>query len=180
MTASLSKSATRLTRLTSAALIAVSFAATSAAQGGSAQQPPPPLPVDQAFPLVASVADGAPSLHVDVLPGHYLYRARFEFRLDDHDVTKATLARMPKGKVKNDPNFGKVAVFEQPLKIVLPKSTKPAAQLTVVFQGCSEVAGVCYPPETRMFALTSGAASIKPTEQGGTSLKEQFRPQVSQ
>lgn len=179
MTASLSKSAARFAVLVLCTLTGVSFMA-GAAGATSPGSPPPPLQVDQAFPLTASLVDGKLALQVDVLPGHYLYRDRFEFRLDDRDLSRAVLAKMAKGKIKNDPHFGKVAVYEQPLKIDVSAKTVAPSQLTVVFQGCSEVSGICYPPATRVFALTSGVKGIKAKDLEPISLKDQFRKQVSQ
>jgi thiol:disulfide interchange protein len=52
--------------------------------------------------------------------------------------------------------------------------------LKVSFQGCSEVAGVCYPPTQRTFSLTPSAMEVRPNEVASVSLKNQFRKQVSQ
>ena len=144
-----------------------------------------PLPVDEAFPMTASIVDGKLALQVDVKPGHYLYRDRFEFHLNGLDVgsvvaPKLTKLAHDKGKIKNDPTFGKTTVFEKPFVLeLLPVSTSKA-ELELVFQGCSEVAGICYPPAKRVFAMTAGAKNVPAKALPPSSLKNQFKPQVSQ
>ena len=144
-----------------------------------------PLPVDEAFPVTASFVDGKLALQVGVTPGHYLYRDRFEFRVDSKDVGSAVSAKLAKlakekGKVKNDPTFGKTTVFERPFSLELIPVTTTKTVLELVFQGCSEVAGICYPPAKRVFALTAGAKNLPPRELQPASLKNLFKPKVSQ
>ena len=135
--------------------------------------------------MTASFVNGKLTLQVGVTPGHYLYRDRFEFRVDGKDVGPAVSAKLTKlaqekGKVKNDPTFGKTTVFEKPFAFDLLSVTGAKTELELVFQGCSEVAGVCYPPATRLFALTSGVKNSPPKELQPVSLKNLFKPQVSQ
>ena len=144
-----------------------------------------PLPVDEAFPVTASFVDGKLALQIGVTPGHYLYRDRFEFRVDGKDVGPAVSPKLTKlaqvnGKVKNDPTFGKTTVFEKPFVLELVPVTITKTELELVFQGCSEVAGICYPPAKRVFALTAGAKNSPPKELQPASLKKLFKPQVSQ
>ena len=90
---------------------------------------------------------------------------------------------LPKGKVKTDPNFGRVEVYEAPFSLTAATKLTGETQLKLVFQGCSEVAGVCYPPTTRTFALVAGAKDVAAKEIAPVSpmsLKQQFKPQVSQ
>lgn len=179
MTATWSKSAART--VTGIAIIfavaLLSPAAWSAATDG-------PLPVDEAFPITASFVAGKLALQIGVTPGHYLYRDRFEFRVDGKDVGPAVSAKLTKlaqekGKVKNDPTFGKTTVFEKPFVLELIPVATTKAELELVFQGCSEVAGICYPPSKRVFTLTSGVKNLPPKELQPTSLKNLFKPQVS-
>ena len=144
-----------------------------------------PLPVDEAFPITASWINGKLALQVGVTPGHYLYRDRFEFRVDGKDIGPAVSAKLTKlaldkGKVKNDPTFGKTTVFETPISLELVSAKGDRSEVELVFQGCSEVAGVCYPPATRMFSLSSGVKNVPPKELQPASLKRLFKPQVSQ
>ncbi len=144
-----------------------------------------PLPVDEAFPVTASFVGGKLALQVGVTPGHYLYRDRFEFWVDGKDIGSAVSPKLTKlsqhkGKVKNDPTFGKTTVFEQPFVLELVPVAATKTELELVFQGCSEVAGICYPPAKRLFALTAGTKNLPAKALPPPSLKNQFKPQVSQ
>jgi thiol:disulfide interchange protein len=145
---------------------------------------PAPLAVDSAFPLLASFAKGEATVKFQTLPGHYLYRDRMEFELDgkrfELDAFKPNKAA--KGKIKNDPSFGAVAVFEQPVAFIAGRTVanNQSAQLVVTYQGCSEIAGVCYPPTRRTFALTAGATDVPAKELEKQGLADRFKKQVSQ
>jgi thiol:disulfide interchange protein len=166
-----------------AATPAVAVPSTSVPQT-SAQVVPAPLPVDSAFPLLASLAKGEVTVKFNTLPGHYLYRDRMEFELDgkrfELDSFKPNVAA--KGKIKNDPSFGAVAVFEQPVALIAGRAAAhgKTAQLIVTYQGCSEIAGVCYPPTRRSFALSEGAIDVPAKELDKQGLAERFKKQVSQ
>lgn len=180
MTATLPKSAVRF-----AALIAIFCAVAFMMPVAWAAASDGPLPVDEAFPVTASLVNGRLALQVGVTPGHYLYRDRFEFRVDGKNIGPAVLPKLTKlarekGKVKNDPTFGKTTVFERPFSFDLLPVAGGKTELELVFQGCSEVAGICYPPAKRVFALTSGVKNSLPNELQPASLKNMFKPQVSQ
>ena len=158
----------------------VAFVATDvtlAATTAVAVPAPTPLPVDAAFATVAALQRGKFVVNFDVLPGHYLYRDRFEVQANGHIVSAV---KLPKGKVKMDPNFGRVEVYEQPFTLSAATKLTRDTELKLVFQGCSEVAGVCYPPTTRTFALVAGAKAVSAKEIAPVNLGQQFKPQVSQ
>lgn len=115
-------------------------------------------------------------LRVDVMPGHYLYRDRFELSVGGRVLANLSL---PKGKMKQDPNFGRVEIYDHPVQLA---AAVPAAagELKLVYQGCSEEAGVCYPPTTRTFRPPADGKEVGAVEGGTTSLKQQFRKRVSQ
>lgn len=145
---------------------------------GTAPALPEPLPVDEAFATTAALERGKYVLRIDVLPGHYVYRDRFEFSAGGRALANVSL---PKGKMKQDPNFGRVEIYEQPVQIALPTSPAGGAQeLKLLFQGCSEVAGVCYPPTERSFRPLADGKPVAPVEAAASSFKQQFRKQVSQ
>ena len=150
---------------------------TLAAPTAVAVQPPTPLPVGAAFATVAALQRGKFVVKFDVLPGHYLYRDRFEVRANGQVVSAI---KLPKGKVKMDPNFGRVEVYEQPFALSAATKLIRDTELKLVFQGCSEVAAVCYPPTTRTFALVAGAKAVSAKEIAPVNLGQQFKPQVSQ
>ena len=185
MTVSPQKSAGSGVRQRLNAMCGVAFLAMCGALCGSAgatgsvgaAQPAAPLPVDAAFATAAALEAGKIVVKFDVVPGHYLYRDRLEVEVNGRVISALIL---PKGKLKTDPNFGRVEVYEQPFVLSVATKLTGETELKLVFQGCSEVAGVCYPPATRTFALVAGAKAVPSKEIAPVNLKQQFKPQVSQ
>jgi thiol:disulfide interchange protein len=157
---------------------------TFAAPAAPATAPlPAPLPVDVAFATTASLIDGAITFRIDVMPGHYLYANRFDVSLDGATATELQRNLQSGGKPKQDPQFGRVFVYEKPVTVRYapkPPRQNPQLELQVTFQGCSEVAGICYPPTQRTFTLAPGLKDVRARELVPVSLKNQFKPQVSQ
>lgn len=117
------------------------------------------LPVREAFRLsLVERTSESVKLRFVAAEGYYLYRHRFQFRIEPADAAKLGEARLPAGQVKNDEYFGEVEVYYGVLDIELPLDN-PARQpltLLVTYQGCADK-GLCYPPETERLAL-GGAA----------------------
>ncbi len=157
--------------------ILASVFALSSALAAAPSAPPAPLSVDAAFPVMAAFESGKFVVKFDVLPGHYLYKDRFELQANGQAIAKLSL---PAGKLKVDPNFGRVEVYEQPMSLSAATALTASTELTLVFQGCSAVAGVCYPPTKRTFTLAMGAKDVRARELAAVSLKNQFKPLVSQ
>lgn len=92
----------------------------------------------------------------DIAKGYYLYRDKFRFAVEGDSVTLGTPV-FPKGKEKDDENFGKVEVFYKSVAIRLPVERNASGELplklNVTSQGCAD-AGVCYPPQMQTVALT--------------------------
>lgn len=157
-------------------MLAGAFAAPATFAAESAT-PPAPLAVDAAFASVAAFEPGKFVVKIDVLPGHYLFRDRFELQANGQSISKIVL---PKGKIKQDPTFGRVEVYEQPMSLSALTKLAGSAELTLIYQGCSALAGVCYPPTRRSFALTEGAKDVRAQQLPAMSLSQQFKKQVSQ
>jgi thiol:disulfide interchange protein DsbD len=91
-----------------------------------------------------------------IAKGYYLYRDKFRFAVDVDSVTLGTPV-FPKGKEKDDENFGKVEVFYNSVAVRLPVERNASGalplKLQVTSQGCAD-AGVCYPPQTQSVAVT--------------------------
>lgn len=158
------------------------FALSAAVAAPPSAPPAPPAPpallsVDAAFPVVAAFEPGKFVVKFDVVPGHYLYKDRFEVQANGLAIAKITL---PPGKIKVDPTFGRVEVYEQPMSLSAATALTDNAEVTLVFQGCSAVAGVCYPPTKRTFTLAAGARDVRSKDLPAVSFKNQFKPQVSQ
>jgi thiol:disulfide interchange protein DsbD len=91
-----------------------------------------------------------------IAKGYYLYRDKFRFAVDGESATLGTPV-FPKGKEKDDENFGKVEVFYNKVAVRLPVERNASGELplklNVTSQGCAD-AGVCYPPQTQTLAVT--------------------------
>ena len=109
------------------------------------------LPADQAYALNVTVRD-AHTLQANftITPGYYLYRDKISFSTDDKTI-RIKAVNLPKGEMKQDPNFGSIEVFHQSFQavIALERDTASAKDITLNarYMGCSEQ-GLCYPPIT--------------------------------
>jgi len=113
------------------------------------------LPADQAFVVdVHAVNDHVLLASFKVTPEYYLYRNKISFTTatDKFHIARVDL---PKGEVKNDPNFGALEVFHQSFQgeIILDKvdTTQPLT-LNASYQGCSDK-GLCYPPIEKTYHI---------------------------
>jgi len=109
-----------------------------------------------AFKPSARALDGQTiEVSYEIAKGYYLYRDKFRIAVDGETVALGT-ANFPKGKEKEDENFGKVEVYYKTVSIRLPverMSSGPLPlKLNVTAQGCAD-AGVCYPPQTQSVSL---------------------------
>ena len=105
-----------------------------------------------AFKPSARALDGQTiEVTYEIAKGYYLYRDKFKFAVDGESVSLGA-AQFPKGKEKDDENFGKVEVYYKTVAIRLPieRNASGALQLklNVTAQGCAD-AGVCYPPQSQ-------------------------------
>lgn len=105
------------------------------------------LEPEQAFRLSVQ-KEGAEQvlLRWSIAPGYYLYRDRIGVSGSGvGEVTK------PPGDLKEDPNFGTVAVYHDAVQVQVDAGN--ATSLRVTWQGCAED-GLCYPPVERDIALS--------------------------
>ncbi len=110
-----------------------------------------------AFKASANAVDGRTvDIRFTIADGYYLYRDKFRVRPVDETLV-VNLGELPRGKEKNDENFGKVEVFYKQVafRVTVDRqnSGEMPLQLDVVAQGCAD-AGVCYPPHTQTVAVT--------------------------
>lgn len=121
-----------------------------------------PLPVHEAFKVYTEQKGQVVTIHVDVKPGYYAYRDKLTLQLPD-GVTATPLQFSAVPTYVDDPDFGRVPVFEQPFTATTTLSADKAITsqpATVKWQGCANV-GLCYPPEKTKFVITQLAASTK-------------------
>ena len=121
-----------------------------------------PLPVHEAFKVYTEQKGQVVTIHVDVKAGYYAYRDKLTLQLPD-GVTATPLQFSAVPTYVDDPDFGRVPVFEQPFTATTTLSADKAITsqpATVKWQGCAKV-GLCYPPEKTKFVITQLAASSK-------------------
>lgn len=115
------------------------------------------LTSDQAFQLLPPTREGDTlELEFQVAPGYYLYRDRFHFSAEGEGLTLGTPQFPHEGEWKQDETFGRVRVYHENVKVALPVSGQ--GRLKVRWQGCAD-AGLCYPPQDAVLAVTSGAVA---------------------
>ncbi|HYW03256.1 MAG TPA: protein-disulfide reductase DsbD domain-containing protein [Gammaproteobacteria bacterium] len=120
------------------------------------------LPVNQAFrfELVRTGSDTYQA-RWNIAPGYYLYRHRIHLVLAGTDLVRSGHAKLPPGRAEDDPEFGRVRIFEGNLTVPLTlKRTAPGAVLTVRYQGCAR-GGICYPPQTRHVPLGNAGTAVR-------------------
>lgn len=108
------------------------------------------LEPDVAFALNTEVVDAnTVRASLRIAPDHYVYRDKFEFSVKQGDARIGNVA-LPKGKTKDDEFFGRIQVYEGDVDIDIPLvRTSGAAgpvEVGLVYQGCAEKLGICYPP----------------------------------
>lgn len=127
------------------------------------------LPVEQAFAVEVRPID-AQTLVAQLTPAqtYYLYRDKIRFALASQEKVAIDSVQLPRGEVKQDPNFGQTEVFHAPVQAVIRLRTQApepkSLVLNVGFQGCSDK-GLCYPPVTReipVLLTASPSASAQP------------------
>lgn len=109
-----------------------------------------------AFKPTARALDGQTiEVTYEIAKGYYLYRDKFRFAVDGEAAGLGTPS-LPKGKEKNDENFGKVEVYYKTVAIRIPVERNSSGPLTLQLkassQGCAD-AGVCYPPQTQSVSV---------------------------
>ncbi|MGQ3675480.1 protein-disulfide reductase DsbD [Xanthobacter sp. TB0139] len=114
--------------------------------------------------------DGALVLDWTIRSDSYLYRDSVTISENGNPLSFT----LPPGEEKDDVNFGRVRIFQNALRAILPaaeleKLTADGAlqaPLHVTWQGCSQ-AGICYPPQVGEVSLAAlGAEPVKLTPAG--------------
>jgi len=121
------------------------------------------LKPDAAFS--ASISANSPdkiNVTWDIADGYYLYRKRFAFESDTAGIKLGTPV-FPKGKIKEDPAFGKMEIYRHKMTIEIPiirqKPASSTLSLKTKSQGCADI-GVCYPPQKKTLSLKLAVAAV--------------------
>jgi thiol:disulfide interchange protein DsbD len=120
------------------------------------------LPPDEAFsPSLSSSSPESLTATWNIADGYYMYRKRFSFESETPGITLGE-ATFPKGKIKDDPGFGKVETYRNKIAVQIPlirdASVSSATELSLKTksQGCADI-GVCYPPQKKTLTLKLAA-----------------------
>ena len=113
------------------------------------------LDPDEAFKISFDSQPGQFKASWIIAEGHYLCRDKMQVLSDDPGITIKPLI-MPTGDAKDDPVFNKILyVYHDFVEVTAPyqfsNDGDKDVTFKVKFQGCSEVAGICYPPQTKTF-----------------------------
>jgi thiol:disulfide interchange protein DsbD len=113
---------------------------------------------DKAF-VWAAEATGPETIRItwQIADGYYLYTDKFRFEVSAGDASVDSDAlQLPKGKIKEDPSFGRVEVVYHEVQIDVPVTRHAAAATPVTlnfrYQGCKEDS-ICYPPQKKQVEL---------------------------
>lgn len=99
------------------------------------------------------------SANFKIESGYYLYKERIKFVLAPDSSAKIVNIELPKGDIKDDPNFGKQEVYHHDFSAnILLSNANDAVKISARYQGCSEK-GLCYAPQTKDFNININAAS---------------------
>ncbi|MEO8309252.1 MAG: protein-disulfide reductase DsbD [Pseudomonadota bacterium] len=122
------------------------------------------LEPDQAF-KVGAIATAPDRIEVifEVHKGYYLYRDKMKFSVPEGQSVALGTPDIPTGEIKNDEYFGKQEVYHRDVTARLPVSRGSldafTLPITVKYQGCAELLGVCFSPITKTFQVEMPRAS---------------------
>ena len=141
------------------------------------------LPVEQAFALkVEPVANqAAVRLVWDIAPNYSLYRDRIKIlSIQPTDAAVTPLQLQGEMTWKQDPNFGKVAVFHGQASSTLGlyqalKTPQNSIRVQLKYQGCADT-GLCFPPVETTVEIPSGAQLSLMTAPQTTNTPDPVRP----
>ncbi len=115
------------------------------------------LDPDDAFQISYDSQPGQFKVNWVIAEGHYLYLDKMQISASDASVIAKPLV-LSAGEAKDDPIFNKTLyVYHHLAEAMLPYQYTDNGDKDVTFkvryQGCSEVSGICYPPQTKQFTV---------------------------
>ena len=112
-----------------------------------------PLQADKAFKFSVKAKDANTLIATwDIHKEYYLYHDKFFIDVKGAEFGEITF---PKGKIKDDPLFGKVQIHKGKLSVELPLKNieSQTINFTAKYQGCW-TGGICYPPQEKNVDIT--------------------------
>ncbi len=148
------------------ALLALIWAGATPAQ-------PELLSPEEAFGVEVQAEDGAIRLDFEIVEGYHLYQDKLEIEAAS-DGLRLGAAELPEAVIDEDPVFGKTPVYKTDFtaRVPIEESAGGESRITVNYQGCSDIHGVCYPPETHELVvdLPPSKPATAGARDGGISL----------
>lgn len=131
------------------------------------------LKADKAFaPSISLIDSGHIKATWNIADGYYMYRKRFSFKSDTSGITLGEPV-FPKGKIKEDPAFGKMEVYRHEMSVEIPitRENKAAVEfaLKTKSQGCADI-GVCYPPQKKTLTIKLAAVADQETSETSNNM----------
>lgn len=129
-----------------------------------------PLRPELAYPYTVDADEREITVHLDIQPEYYLYRARFRFTAKTPGLELGDPI-FPAGESHYDEFFGEQEIYRGKQSIRIPY-TAPAGlksvELVMRSQGCADM-GMCYPPQdwTSTVILPGATGSMVSTGQSG-------------
>ena len=126
---------------------------------GLPQADTPLLPAEEAFKLSLKRDGNTITAQFGVAKDYYLYRDKVHLTVKQ--PAGATLGKIsfPKAEEKDDPNFGRMAIYHHDFTASASLQGVKSGQAVVIeasWQGCNEASGICYPPLEQRYTLTEG------------------------
>jgi len=141
------------------------------------------LPADEAFVYEAiGLSSETILVRFTAQPGYYLYRDKFAFKVVGDSGFEIREAVMPKGTIKDDPEFGPVEVYfdqiEVPVRVNRPAGQEQTIRLEASYQGCRD-GDICYPPQTSRVDLLMAAAAEAIVQTAVTAETDAVKPAIT-
>ena len=141
------------------------------------------LTPDEAFVLKTKHDNSSFTADWIIAEGHYLYQEKIQIIVDDTHIQTGRL-KQSQAEEKDDPIFNKkLFVYHDAAKVTLPfrytNDSAGDATFKVKYQGCSEISGICYPPQTQTFTVRlspiseAQAAELNTIENASEPVSEQ-------
>lgn len=119
------------------------------------------LDVNDAFKINANREGDALVFQFEIAEDYYLYRDRYSIKPQDAFTIEGT-AFGDNVIVKYDPNFDEdMAVFYDEMVVAHQLSEGAEGRVQITYQGCAD-AGLCYPPQKRLFDLNGQPVAMSP------------------
>jgi len=143
------------------------------------------IPVDEAYQYV--VSDTGVALEIDwaIEECCYLYRDKLTFESGDARIVFSK-PELPAGEAHEDEFFGEQEIYRDRFFVTIPYTVSgeqpESMDLVIKSQGCNDVIGICYPPQTwtetvKLRKVASGKPKLNLSDiAGGAGASSEFPP----